>query len=482
MFDFIELLLLKREKIAGQQKRKLKSFYEKQRAYIKQQLGINNNKDDSQQQKLRTRFREKMKQLSKQSVLKKKESGIGVSSLRVAWRRLKTQIKEQEEKFKIQQQQSSSSSSEEKEEQEGKSKTALFADRRKSISSFVNIRRRVLHQNASDLISFLRSEEALASGTKKKEEISRRLQEIFIRQKDKIRDRVSKLQAAVRENQLKRQQMRENNNNNATTSSSSSASPEAIMVTQELLPVKAVTIDEDNLPDGVDTEVKNSHVIVACPDQHNNIHNLAIDRNSDCFGQLLLCNPLAENFSLQMGLWFVVRRSAARVWVTTPYFLPHRKLVHATIEAAKRGVDVRVLTGSKATTDPWLMWYAQQYLTHRLLKSGVKLYEYHGGAVMHAKTVVVDGVWSSVGSYNWDILSNKLMEASFTALDPKVAAEMEQQFENDLLKSEHVVEDTFLQRPMWVRVCCRIIYYGLKISEMISFRGYGHRDLTSNID
>jgi cardiolipin synthase len=222
-------------------------------------------------------------------------------------------------------------------------------------------------------------------------------------------------------------------------------------------------------------------LVVSVPDAHDVVHHLAVKRSAR-FAQVLLANPLSENWSLQMALWLVVRRSAARVWVTTPYYLPHRKLVSATIEAARRGVDVRVLTGARDTTDPWIMWYAQQYLTHRLLSAGVKLYEYNGGAVMHAKTVVVDGVWASVGSYNWDILSNKLMEASIAALDPAFAATMERHFELDLARSSQLVEDTFLQRSLLVRVMCRCIYAGLKVAEFCSFRGYGDRDLTSQID
>lgn len=254
------------------------------------------------------------------------------------------------------------------------------------------------------------------------------------------------------------------------------------LITPTELPPKSVILNNVHEEESSSSSSNNNYLIVAVPDRFGAIHHLALNRDADRFGQLLLCNPLADNYSLQMALWLVVRRSAARLYVTTPYFLPHRKLLNATLEAARRGVDVRVLTGSKGTTDPWLMWYAQQWISHRMLKAGVRLYEYHGGAVMHAKTVVADGVWGSVGSYNWDILSNKLMEASFTALDPAVAAEMEQQFENDLLMSEQIVEDTFLQRPLWVQLMCRVIYVVLKFSEWFSFRGYGHRDLTSKID
>lgn len=514
------------------------------------QSPIRSSSPSSSSSSLRSKMRARMKELSTQNALNKKKSPARVSSLSAAWKKLKTRVDEQrakqQERRSLLQQHRQAAHGDEQHNSNGNGN-----GNGSKISAFIRARGRVMTKSASSLISLMKakreqlrvkyhsgtssptSEESRTRGEQggqgdeasslpkssakrepssssassatspssssdffvtKREELAERFQEIFARQRDKVKDSIAKQQQIIQEKRRRNYQKLLNSSSSKNDASSNSASatatPAVRLVTPVELPIKSVIVDGADVTPVDDATARvhdkatptSAYIVVACPDQHDNIHNLAVNTDSDTFAQILLCNPLSENFSLQMALWLVVRRSAARVWVTTPYFLPHRKLLNATIEAAKRGVDVRVLTGSKQTTDPWLMWYAQQWVSHRMLKAGVKLYEYHGGSVMHAKTVVVDGVWSSVGSYNWDILSNKLMEASVTALDPEVAAEMEQHFENDMLQSERIVEDTFLQRPLWVQLMCRIIYIFLKISEMVSFRGYGNRDLTSNID
>ena len=90
------------------------------------------------------------------------------------------------------------------------------------------------------------------------------------------------------------------------------------------------------------------------------------------------------------------------VHVTNSYFIPDDQIVKALTDAAKRGVDVKILL--PGITDSKLALYAQRYHYSRLLKSGVKIYECNN-SLLHAKTAVVDNVWSTVGSTNMDFLS-----------------------------------------------------------------------------
>ena len=198
--------------------------------------------------------------------------------------------------------------------------------------------------------------------------------------------------------------------------------------------------------------------------------------------QIIACNPHSRDWTVQVVLWQVVRKAHRRVWVTTPYYMPHRKLVNAIFSAAERGVDVRIVTGSYSTTDPWFMWYASQYLTLRLLRSGVKIYEFEGGQVMHAKTVVVDSVWSSVGSYNWDVMSNKLLEVCVTTFSTQTAATLEEHFRLDVAKSRELTIETFEQRSLFQRVCSSVIFHGMKLSEKVTFWTYSDPELTTAID
>src|SRR3989339_1646663 len=90
------------------------------------------------------------------------------------------------------------------------------------------------------------------------------------------------------------------------------------------------------------------------------------------------------------------------VHMTNSYFIPDDQIVKALTDAARRGVDVKIIL--PGISDSQLALYAQRYYYSGLLKSGVKLYE-HSTSLLHAKTAVIDKVWSTVGSTNLDFLS-----------------------------------------------------------------------------
>merc|ERR1711916_33564 len=108
-----------------------------------------------------------------------------------------------------------------------------------------------------------------------------------------------------------------------------------------------------------------------------------------------------------------------------------------------------------------------------------KVYEFDGGKIMHAKTVVVDRRWAMIGSYNWDILSNKLLEAGVAAYDRQFARTMEEHFLQDLAMSKRVTFDDYASRTLHTRIACAFFYYGVWLSELFTFRGYRDPDLRS---
>ena len=134
------------------------------------------------------------------------------------------------------------------------------------------------------------------------------------------------------------------------------------------------------------------------------------------------------------------------LYISNSYFVPNVDFCNLLISAARRGVDVRVLTVS-SETDVKTTWYAGRALYEMLLEGGVKIYEYQP-AMMHAKTIVVDGYFSAVGSMNFDNRSIAFNnEAQIVALDSAVGKQMDEIFLEDLTYSEEIKLETFRNRP-----------------------------------
>jgi cardiolipin synthase len=134
------------------------------------------------------------------------------------------------------------------------------------------------------------------------------------------------------------------------------------------------------------------------------------------------------------------------LYITNSYFVPNEDFCKLLVNAAKHGVDVRVLTVSDET-DVKTTWYAGRALYEGLLEGGVKIYEYQP-AMMHAKTIVVDALWSAVGSMNFDNRSIAFNnESQIVALDADVGKQMEQIFLEDLKYSKEIKLEEFRKRP-----------------------------------
>lgn len=135
------------------------------------------------------------------------------------------------------------------------------------------------------------------------------------------------------------------------------------------------------------------------------------------------------------------------LYITNSYFIPGENFMQLLLSAARRGVDVRVLTVSDKT-DVKTTWYAGRTYYEKLLEGGVKIYEYQP-TMVHAKTMVVDGMWSYVGSMNFDNRSLSFNDESLlVTLDPGIGAQMDSIFMNDIKWSEEMKLDTFRKRPI----------------------------------
>jgi cardiolipin synthase len=134
------------------------------------------------------------------------------------------------------------------------------------------------------------------------------------------------------------------------------------------------------------------------------------------------------------------------LYITNSYFVPNDNFCDLLVKAIRRGVDVRVLTVS-SKTDVKTTWYAGRALYERLLKDGVRIYEYQP-TMMHAKTLVVDGLFSAIGSMNFDNRSMTFNnESQVLALDSVLGQKMDSIFFDDLKYSEEMKLETFRKRP-----------------------------------
>jgi len=137
-----------------------------------------------------------------------------------------------------------------------------------------------------------------------------------------------------------------------------------------------------------------------------------------------------------------------RLYIANAYFVPDDDFRRFLIAAARRGVDVRVLT-TGPETDVKSTRAAGRFRYEELLAGGVRIYEYQP-ANMHAKTISVDGVWGSVGSMNFDNRSLAFNdETTLLVLDRTVVGGMDRMFLEDLRYSREVTLAEVRGRPWW---------------------------------
>ena len=139
------------------------------------------------------------------------------------------------------------------------------------------------------------------------------------------------------------------------------------------------------------------------------------------------------------------------VYITNPYFIPNRELRDWLKDAVRRKVDVRVLTVGGNVDVKWTR-YAARSRFEELLEAGVRIYEYQP-SMLHAKTMVIDGLSSSVGSLNLDNVSLRINdEVVLLVQDRKFGASLDSLFLADLEKSDEISLEQFRRRSLIERL------------------------------
>lgn len=158
-----------------------------------------------------------------------------------------------------------------------------------------------------------------------------------------------------------------------------------------------------------------------------------------------------DSFSLiYLTLISAITNAEKQVHITNAYFVPDPQLMKALVDAARRGVDVRLVLPGQ--TDSQSAYQAGRSHYAELLEAGVKIYE-RRGSLLHAKTAVIDGVWSCVGSSNLDwrsAIDND--EVNAIVLSRDFGSRMEAAYARDIEASEAIDAQTWSRRPLQSRL------------------------------
>ena len=166
------------------------------------------------------------------------------------------------------------------------------------------------------------------------------------------------------------------------------------------------------------------------------------EQRGDLAIQAVKSSPTSGAAETYVLFQLAIESARRSIYLTNPYFVPDGAMVDALVRAARRGVDVSIITAGTAGSHlDRLVRKASQAHFGRPLAAGVKIHEY-GPALLHAKTIVVDGQWVTIGSANLDNRSFALnSELNLTFLDRRLAARLIEVFNQDLEYTKPVTYD-----------------------------------------
>ncbi len=166
--------------------------------------------------------------------------------------------------------------------------------------------------------------------------------------------------------------------------------------------------------------------------------------------QVIASSPVSGSYAAYTMVLLALTSARRSILMTNPYFVLDDRMTEALLAATQRGVRVVALTPGKI--DHNLVRSASRHGFGRLLQGGVQIFEYQA-ALLHAKTLVVDGAWASVGSTNFDNRSFALNdELNVAFYDPAVARRLQDQFERDLADARRVEYADWANRGLTTRL------------------------------
>ena len=162
-------------------------------------------------------------------------------------------------------------------------------------------------------------------------------------------------------------------------------------------------------------------------------------------------SPVGGSESMHLMVLLALTAAKTSIDIENAYFVPDRLTVEALCSAARRGVRVRIVVPGRHT-DARVGRWAAQGLYGELLAAGIQIYEYQP-TMMHCKVLVIDGVWTSVGSANFDDRSFRLNdEANLNVFSEELAREQIRLIDADIQQSRRMVLNKWRHRKFGRRI------------------------------
>ena len=166
------------------------------------------------------------------------------------------------------------------------------------------------------------------------------------------------------------------------------------------------------------------------------------------YAQAVISSPQEADEHAYMMYMLSIACATKEILISNAYFVPDDYSVEMLVDATKRGVKIRIITPGKVT-DTKFVRNASRSRWGALLQAGIEFYEFQP-TMYHCKVMVIDGLWSSVGSTNFDNRSFKLNdEINLNVYDKEFAAEQIKDFYQDHAKSKRITYEEWSRRPLW---------------------------------
>jgi cardiolipin synthase len=197
----------------------------------------------------------------------------------------------------------------------------------------------------------------------------------------------------------------------------------------------------------IDNWIKTTGRVLHGAEYFPKLSNTAGDMEAQMFGS----SPVGGSESMHLMVLLALTAAKTSIDIQNAYFVPDRLTVEALCSAARRGVRIRIIVPGRHT-DARVGRWAAQGLYGELLKAGIQIYEYQP-TMMHCKVLVIDGVWSSVGSSNFDDRSFRLNdEANLNVFSEELANGQLRLIDADIQQSRLMVLRKWRHRKFGRRI------------------------------